>query len=327
MQQIERYGVIALVFLLVTIVAVSFWGDSKSPGFWARLTGKGKKAEVAQVDSQPAPATTSEQALQTTLALNPTPAPVTDPALASTPAPMTPAPMTTGSANAAPLDALAANNVPLNNVAPVTPPIAGGVAPLNAPANGALTQPPVTPVSAPVQAPVADVGASHEYVVQKGDSLARIAKRTLGAESRWTEIQALNGGVTPNSLKVGMKLTLPADANATTHATPSLAAAQKPQAKSNAPKANSGKTAPAATKKVATSSDSTALYTIRKGDTLNAIAERKLGAKSRVRDILALNPGLDPHRISVGTKIKLPAAEKAAPVVAAATSSSRPHVR
>ncbi|MFN9788086.1 MAG: LysM peptidoglycan-binding domain-containing protein [Planctomycetia bacterium] len=55
MQQIEKYGVIALVFLLVTIVAVSFWGDSKSPGFWSRLTG-GQKEEVAQ-----AAATTSDE--------------------------------------------------------------------------------------------------------------------------------------------------------------------------------------------------------------------------------------------------------------------------
>src|SRR5687767_2073483 len=50
MQQIERYGVIALVFLLVTIVAISFWGDSKSPGFWSRLMGRDKQAEVAKVD-------------------------------------------------------------------------------------------------------------------------------------------------------------------------------------------------------------------------------------------------------------------------------------
>lgn len=49
MQQIEKYGVIALVFLLVTIVAVSFWGDSKSPGFWSRLTGS--KQETAAVDA------------------------------------------------------------------------------------------------------------------------------------------------------------------------------------------------------------------------------------------------------------------------------------
>src|SRR5215813_12488510 len=64
MQQIERYGVIALVFLLVTIVAVSFWGDSKSPGFWSRLTGRAKKEEVAKVDpSANAPAATAERAL------------------------------------------------------------------------------------------------------------------------------------------------------------------------------------------------------------------------------------------------------------------------
>lgn len=49
MQQIEKYGVIALVFLLVTIVAVSFWGDSKSPGFWSRLTGS--KQATAAVDA------------------------------------------------------------------------------------------------------------------------------------------------------------------------------------------------------------------------------------------------------------------------------------
>ncbi len=326
MQQIERYGVIALVFLLVTIVAVSFWGDSKSPGFWARLTGKGKQAEVAQVEPQPAPATTSEQALQTTLALNPTPAPGTDPALTNTPAPV-PAPV-----NGAPLNSFAAGNVPGNNVAPTTPPLAGGVTPAAGNPGAPLdpltpaAQQPVAPITTPVPTPAIDVASAHEYVVQKGDSLARIAKRTLGAESRWSEIQALNGGVTPNALRVGMKLKLPADANASNHATPSLATAQKSATKSSAPKANTGKPVAATTKKVEASDDGAPTYTIRKGDTLNAIAERKLGAKSRVRDILALNPGLDPHRISVGTKIKLPAAEKA-PVVAAVSSSTRPHVR
>ena len=53
MQQIERYGVIALVFLLVTIVAVSFWGDSKSPGFWSRLTGKTAEEGAVEVALTP----------------------------------------------------------------------------------------------------------------------------------------------------------------------------------------------------------------------------------------------------------------------------------
>jgi len=38
MQRIERYGVIALVFLLVTILAVSLWGESKGDGWFSKLT-------------------------------------------------------------------------------------------------------------------------------------------------------------------------------------------------------------------------------------------------------------------------------------------------
>ncbi|MBK7643637.1 MAG: hypothetical protein IPJ19_11430 [Planctomycetes bacterium] len=53
MQQIERYGVIALVFFLIMIVAVSFWGDNKSPGFWSRLTGREKKAQRSRRSTRP----------------------------------------------------------------------------------------------------------------------------------------------------------------------------------------------------------------------------------------------------------------------------------
>src|SRR5262245_38237623 len=48
MQKIERYGVIALVVLLVTILAVSLWGESKgSWQFWKKDT---KKQEAASTD-------------------------------------------------------------------------------------------------------------------------------------------------------------------------------------------------------------------------------------------------------------------------------------
>ena len=73
MQKIERYGVIALVFLLVTIVAVSFWGDSKSPGFWSRLTGRGAKkdAPTDQTASMIPPANSTERAIDGSLPLTP----------------------------------------------------------------------------------------------------------------------------------------------------------------------------------------------------------------------------------------------------------------
>jgi nucleoid-associated protein YgaU len=335
MQQIERYGVIALVFLLVTIVAVSFWGDSKSPGFWARLTGKAKKQDVAQLEPQPfaplatPPATTSEQALQTSLALNPTPTPGADVAFTSGAAPApatTPIVAPTGGA-AGGFDPLSTGGALPPASLPTSTPPAGTLAtpfvPGAAPADASpAAQPELAPPHAPIVEPV-----PHEYLVQKGDSLARIARRTLGREDRWTEIQALNGGVSPSSLKVGMKLKLPAGATA---APAMLASATKPApskpatSKSSTPKATTATTA----KKAESTSEGSSFYTVKKGDTLNAIAERRLGAKSRVREILALNPGLDPQRIGVGAKIKLPAGEKRELVAAnVSPASARPQVR
>ncbi|MBI5364093.1 MAG: LysM peptidoglycan-binding domain-containing protein [Planctomycetes bacterium] len=306
MQQIERYGVIVLVFLLVTIVAVSFWGDGKSPGFWSRLTGKSKKEEVAKVEPPAAtPPATSEQALAGGAPLNPS----------------------------APVDPLA-TQPPGLGAASQTPPVGGGTNPLLA--TGAPPTP-VTPASFGAQGnglgvPPTNVGAApitplpippapspREYTVQKGDSLALIARRTLGSEQRWSEIQTLNPGVTPKSLKIGMKLQLPE--GATTAAVQPKPAASEPKAASVAAKSAS-KSASVAKK---TEAKSGAHYTIQRGDTLNAIAERKLGSKARVKDILALNPGLDPKKLVVGKSLLLPSgtATEKPPLVAAAVTTSR----
>lgn len=50
-----------------------------------------------------------------------------------------------------------------------------------------------------------------EYTVRDGDSLARIAKRILGKEHRWTEIRALNEDVLHGSTQIvpGMTLRVP----------------------------------------------------------------------------------------------------------------------
>ena len=47
-------------------------------------------------------------------------------------------------------------------------------------------------------------------------------------------------------------------------------------------------------------------YTIQKGDTLWAIAQKQLGAGKRVPAIVALNPGLNPAKLKPGQVIKLP---------------------
>jgi len=321
MQQIERYGVIALVFLLVTIVAVSFWGDSKSPGFWSRLTGKsdGKKEVVAEKTIEPGALVTDH--------------------VADANLPLTSAPTT---ANAAPTSV---PSVVDGNTTSVTDmPVAGngsmvvpnGAAPLagnpfmpGTPNAGlAPTNVPAGIVNAPV-APVTPT-ASNDYVVRSGDSLALIARRQLGAENRWPEIQAANPGLDPKRLAPGMTLHMPTGAPAVAN----VANTQKPVAAANksttksAPKATVAKQPAADTKKVAAASKSTSTYTIKKGDLLRSIAREKLGDESRWKDIVAVNPGLDPQKLAVGQQIKLPTSESRRPVSAATVASAgKPTVR
>jgi nucleoid-associated protein YgaU len=50
-----------------------------------------------------------------------------------------------------------------------------------------------------------------EYVVKSGDTLVGIARKMLGGDGRYTEIEQANPGVEAESLKVGMKLRIPAN--------------------------------------------------------------------------------------------------------------------
>jgi nucleoid-associated protein YgaU len=292
MQQIERFGVIALVFLLITIVAVSFWGDSKSPGFWSRLTGHAKQEPTA--DHILPPASSTDTAL-------------TPPA---------------------PLDLDPKSSLATDVSAPVTP--------IAAPKNDALANhtaaAPGTDISPtqPVTPPAAPAANTGEYVVQKGDSLALIARRTLGKESRWTEIAAINPGLTPKNLRVGAKIALPTGATASAAPTtaptsaPTTAAKTKSKAGEPAPKPKS-EVAAAPEKKVAAGPS----CKVQKGDTFKAIARRELGSDERWKEIAELNPGVSSSKLAVGQTLRLPERGHATEVasLASATPDNKPHVR
>ncbi len=70
-----------------------------------------------------------------------------------------------------------------------------------------------------------------------------------------------------------------------------------------------------------------AAYMVRVGDTLGQIAQRELGSSTRWQEILELNPGLDPRRLAIGTRLAMPAGAVRAPEkprsqeIAAATKS------
>jgi nucleoid-associated protein YgaU len=287
MQQIERYGVIVLVFFLVTIVAVSFWGDSKSPGFWARLTGKGQPKKE-QNDKLAAATLTDQKIVDPNAPLSPTGAAIPPVAV--------PLPM---DGNFKPSE-----QVPYTP-APPTPagnPFVPGANPSTLPTTNPLVNGPNPQPTVHVDAPIVP---SNKYVVQKGDSLASIARHELGAESRWTEIQSLNGGVTPKNLRVGQTLTLPAgSATKSDTSAPAIAHKTAPAHASDAKK--SDETKKAAPPVAKTTGKSSGYYTVKKGDVLRAIAREQLGDEARWKEIVAANPGLKADNIHVGEKLRMP---------------------
>lgn len=79
---------------------------------------------------------------------------------------------------------------------------------------------PVVEADPPATAPAddSDANANPTYTIQAGDTLASIAKRTLGESTSWVEIAELNPTIDPNQIQVGQVISLPQ--GATLDATP-----------------------------------------------------------------------------------------------------------
>ncbi len=61
------------------------------------------------------------------------------------------------------------------------------------------------------------------------------------------------------------------------------------------------------------------MHTVASGETLSTIAARYLGSESRWKELVKLNPGLDPHKLKIGMSIRV---SGEAPVVAAAPAQA-----
>lgn len=143
----------------------------------------------------------------------------------------------------------------------------------------AMTPPPVVPPETGA--------AATEYVVVKGDSFSKIAKK-FGVSVK--AIKAMNPSVEPTKLKVGQKLSIPASSGGM--AAPAAASALIPTG----------------------SSMGEETYTVKSGDTLTKIAKAH---GTTVKAIESEN-NLSTTKIKVGQKLKIPAkAEVAAPVAPA----------
>jgi len=164
---------------------------------------------------------------------------------------------------------------------------------------------PATPISTvpptqPNPAPIAVTTATQKVVtVQHGDSLWKLAQQTLGHGNRWPELLAVNPSIAdPNQIRSGAQLNLPVFA-------------------ASGLVNRSGK------------SRAAAMITVRKGDTLWALAKANLGRSSAWSCLAAANLFIsDPNRIYERQKLILSAACSSTVAIptspSPATSAARP---
>jgi LysM repeat protein len=152
---------------------------------------------------------------------------------------------------------------------------ATGAAPtgITSEAQGTTSFPP-TPLPGS-ETPLVGAPPQGEHVIVKGDSFYTVAKK-YSVTSR--AIQEANPGVDPSRLKIGQKLVIPARTATATAAAPS-----------NGTATNGG----------------TKTYTVKSGDTLNAIAKRH---GITVKQLQAAN-NLATTQIKVGQKLRIPSKE------------------
>lgn len=140
------------------------------------------------------------------------------------------------------------------------------------------------------------------HKVQSGDSFESIAKKLYGSASLRTEIARLNPRVEPTRMRLGQELLLPTKAEAEQIlGRAATSDADKGGAKAVAIKEASAKKSPPVPAIVAGTT-----YTVAKGDTLESIAVRQLGSRTRLDDLREANPSVDPTKMKIGQKIQLP---------------------
>ena len=145
------------------------------------------------------------------------------------------------------------------------------------------------------------------YVVQKGDSLWKIA-RVYGISV--AELAAYNNIAPSKPIRIGQKLVIPAGSKAVKTQKP----VEKKTSEKKVQKKAKGKTA-GKVEKAPIPADG--IYIVKEGDSFSKIAA-KYGLK--VSAIAAANPGVSSNRLQIGQKLNLPTAGTAA----APTAKDRP---
>ena len=299
MQQYERFGVLALLLLVVTLVAVALLGeDPRDPSRLGELQ--------AQAAEQPQPA----EQHQSSQAQGRAPG---QPRPTSRPQGERPVPRRGGNrplaqdprlggAEERPVPTAKRRPEPLEQ--PVERPSQQPSQQLSQDAGPDLSfeqpapvEPRPWPERAVLPAPTAEVAPaavatqpqpqalaasapSRSYTVQPGDCLGTILQEQCGTVRAQAKVLELNPGLDPDRLRVGQVLRLP------------LAAAEASFQR------------PGRIQEVGVLD----VVVVEPGDSLYRILQRERGGRVSIEQVLASNPGLDPNLLQPGQEIRLPQA-------------------
>ena len=152
-------------------------------------------------------------------------------------------------------------------------------------------------------------GIPATYAVQKGDTLSGISKKVLGSTRFQNLIRDKNPEVEPNMIYPGIKLAMPSAAELEAFKSSHPTAAGEP-ATANSRAHEAAKVRSHATKTTAhggsRATGDQGTYNVRPKDTIYTIARRELGDASQAKELLRLNPGIDPNRLKIGSSLVLP---------------------
>lgn len=154
---------------------------------------------------------------------------------------------------------------------------------------------PVTPSTQPINGATAEGSASsgkmNTHVVQKGESIAKIAQAAYGSQAYWPHIIRANPGIVAERLRPGMTLNLPSIEDV------------------KGPAGSGGAAQTASAVQAGTPLDPNTQYEVQTGDSLAKIAMKLYGSSTRWQAIYDANKetiGDNPARLRVHSVIKLP---------------------
>ena len=136
------------------------------------------------------------------------------------------------------------------------------------------------------------------HIVCSGDVFSTIVEKQCGGRRFKGQVLALNPGLNPDLIQVGQRIMLPVR-NASLEAEGRMAATSSPRV---APLEGTSKPTSQPSGRVR----SLSVYVVESGDMLSRIISANCPPGVNLDDVVALNHGMDPNRIFVGQELRLP---------------------